>query len=334
MSAYQGQAMNNRRKTLMLLGAGALIGSRPTYAQTAERNYRLGMLSAANFDEPHYLGFFRRLSELGFVEGRNLSIERRHGDNRIDRLPALAVDLAKHKCDVFFGGGNEATLTALTDANRDTPVVFVAVDFDPVASGHVASLARPGGRVTGVTAIQSSMTAKRLELLKELLPGLVRVAVFTNEQTAEQLAVAQSAARRLGLQLHIVDFKRPPFNYEAGFSEVTRAKSDALFVLGSALWVAGRNKIMTLSAKARLPSMFHHSGWVEAGGLMSYGFNFTGMWRRGAEMVASVLRGARVSDIPVEQPTTYELSINMKTAKALGVKMPNSIMVRADRLID
>jgi putative tryptophan/tyrosine transport system substrate-binding protein len=326
--------MNNRRKLLRAFSAAALVGPRLTFAQTAERNYRLGMLSAANFNEPYYLAFFRRLSELGLVEGRNLSIERRDGDNSIDRLPALAAELAKLKCEVFFGGGNEATLTALTNATRDTPVVFVAIDFDPVAGGHVASLARPGGRVTGVTAIQSSMTAKRLELLKELLPGVVRVAVFSNEQTSEQLAVAQSAARRLGLHLHIVDFKRPPFNYEAGFSDVVHAKSDALFVLGSALWVSGRNKIVALSLKARLPSMFHHSGWVEAGGLMSYGFNFTGMWRRGAEMVASVLRGAKVSDIPMEQPTIYELTVNLKIAKALGIKMPNSIMVRADRVIE
>lgn len=326
--------MNNRRKLLTVLGAGALIGSRLTFAHTAERNYRLGMLSSANFNEPHYLAFFRRLNELGLVEGRNLSIERRHGDNRIDKLPALAAELAKLKCDAFFGGGNEATLTALTNASHDTPVVFVAVDFDPVASGHVASLARPGGRVTGVTAIQSSMTAKRLELLKELLPGAVRVAAFTNEQTSEQLAVAQIAARRLGLQLHIVDLKRPPFNYEAGFSDAVHAKADALFVLGSALWVSGRNKIIALSLKARLPSVFHHSGWVEAGGLMSYGFNFSGMWRRGAEMVASILRGAKVSDIPMEQPTTYELTVNLRIAKALGIKMPNSIMVRADRVIE
>jgi putative tryptophan/tyrosine transport system substrate-binding protein len=329
--------VNNRRKLLMAFGAGALAVSPMTFAQAAERHYRLGMLSASDvfiFKEPHYVAFVRRLSELGLVEGRNLSIERRHGDNRIDRLPALAAELAKLKCEVFFGGGTEATLTALTNATRDTPVVFIAVDFDPVATGHVASLARPGGRVTGVTAIQSSMPAKRLELLKEFLPGVVRVAVFTNEQTTEQLSVAQGTARRLSLQLHVVDFKRPPFDYEAGFSDAVRAKADALFVLGSGLWVSARQKIMELSRKARLPTVFHQSDWVEAGGLMSYGFNFPGMWRRGADMVASVLRGVKVSDIPMEQPTTYELAVNLRTAKALGVKIPNSILVRADKVIE
>jgi len=329
--------MNNRRKLLRAFSAGALVGPRIAFAQEAGRNYRIGVLSAAEaiiFKEPHYVEFVRRLSELGLVEGRNLSVERRHADNRLERLPALAAELAKLKCDVFFGGGAEAVLTTLTKTTRDTPIVFVAVDFDPIAGGHVASLARPGGRVTGVTAIQSTMPAKRLELLKEMLPGAARVAVFTNETTSEQLSVTQAMAKRLGLQLHVIDLKRAPFDYEAGFSNAVRAKADALFVLGSGLWVSAREKIIKLSLQSRLPTVFHQYGWVEAGGLMSYGFNFPGMWRRGADMVASVLRGVKVSEIPMEQPTSYELALNLRTAKAIGVKVPNSILVRADRVIE
>lgn len=328
--------MNNRRKLVVALGASALVRSLKSFAQAvAGRTYRLGWLSTSNiYREPHYVAFVQRLSELGLSEGRNLSIERRHGDNRLERLPALAAELAKLKCDVFFGGGTEAVLAALTSASRDTPIVFVAVDFDPVATGDVASLARPGGRVTGVTALQSSMPAKRLELLKELLPGVRKVAVFTNEQTSAQLSLVEGTARRLSLPLHVVDFKRPPFDYEAGFADAVRAKADALFVLGSGLWVPGRRNITELALKARLPTVFHQFDWVEAGGLMSYGFNFPSMWRRGAEMVAKILRGTKPADIPMEQPTTYELAINLKTAKALGVKIPNSVLVRADRVIE
>ncbi|MGH8704982.1 MAG: ABC transporter substrate-binding protein [Burkholderiales bacterium] len=225
-------------------------------------------------------------------------------------------------------------MVALKQAGRDTPIVFVAVDFDPVATGHVTSLARPGGRITGVTALQSQLPAKRLELLKELLPGARKVAVFANDQTAGQLAVAQDAARRLGLALHVVDFKRPPFDYEGGFADAVRAKADAPLVLGSALWVPARRKIPELAMKARLPTVFHHSQWAEVGGLMSYGFSFPEMWRRGAEMVAKILRGVKAGDIPMEQPTVYELAINMKTAKALGIAITPSIQLRADRVIE
>ena len=208
------------------------------------------------------------------------------------------------------------------------------MDFDPVATGDVASLARPGGRVTGVTALQSALPAKRLELLKELIPSVGTVAVFTNEQTTAQLALAQGTARRLGLALLAVDFKRPPFNYEAAFADAVRAKAEALFVLGSGLWIQARRLIPELALKANLPTVFHQTQWVEAGGLMSYGFNFTWMWRRGAEMVADILRGAKAGNIPMEQPTVYELVFNLKTARALGIRIPQSLRVRADWVIE
>jgi ABC-type uncharacterized transport system substrate-binding protein len=290
--------------------------------------------NSASLKDPHWIAFFQRLRELGLVEGHNLVIERRIAENDLHRLPALAAELAKLKCDVFFSGATEATLAALAAASPDTPIVLVAVDFDPVATGDVASLARPGGRMTGVTALQSTMPAKRLELLKELLPRAGKVAVFTNAQTSEQLSVVHGTARRMGLALHVVDFKSPPFDYGAGFASATGARADALFVLGSALWVPARRTIIDGSSKARLPSAFHHSGWVEAGGLMSYGFSFPAMWRRGAEIAASVLRGTKVSDIPMEQPTTFELAINLKTAGALNLTIPQSMLLRADRVID
>ena len=305
-------------------------------SQPTAHRYRIGWLasSADSYKEPWALAFVQRLAQLGFVEGSNLTIERRHPGGRLERLPATSAELGKLKCDAYFGSGNEANLAALTQASRQTPIVFVAVDFDPVATGDVASLARPDGRVTGVTALSSELTAKRLELLKELLPNLARMAVFANEQTAAQLALVQGTARRLSLALHVVDFKRPPFDYAAGFAEATRAKAEALFVLGSALWVPALRLIPVLALESRLPTVFHHSGWADAGGLMSYGFNFASMWRRGAEMLASVMQGAKPGETPMEQPTNYELVFNLKTAKALNVKIPQALLLRADRVIE
>jgi putative tryptophan/tyrosine transport system substrate-binding protein len=324
-----------RREFMTLAGATALAAPRWTSAQSSVRSYRIGALgsTAAAFTEPYNVAFVQRLAELGFIES-NLTIERRHADGKPERLPALAAELAKLKCDVLFGQGLEANLAALAYSSPDTPIVFVAVDFDPVTTGYVASLARPGGHITGVTAVQSELPAKRLELLKELLPGVSKVAVFANEQTAAQLSVVQGTARRLGLPLHVVDFKSLPFDYEAGFADAVRAKADALFVLGSGLWVPARRKIPELALKARLPTMFHQSQWAEAGGLMSYGFDFLWMWRRGAEMVANILNGAKVGDIPMEQPTTYELVLNLQTAKSLGITIPQSLMLCADKMIE
>ena len=320
---------------MLSLGA-ALLAPPFAVSQTPSRKYRLGVLAinSASLNDPHWIAFFQRLRELGLTEGQNLVIERRNPENRLDRLPALAANLQNLKCDAFFSGASEAALAALVAASPDTPIITVAVDFDPVATGDVASLARPGGRVTGVTAMQSTMPAKRLELMKEMLPRVAKVAVFTNAQTSEQLSVVRGTARRIGLAVHVVDFKSPPFDYDAGFASATGARAHALFVLGSGLWVPGRRAIIDGASKAHLPSAFHHSGWVEAGGLTSYGFSFPALWRRGAEIVASVLRGIKVSDIPMEQPTTFELAINLKTAKALGLTIAQAMLLRADRVIE
>lgn len=315
--------------------AATLATPRWAAGQPARRTYRLGWLGTIDSSkEPYSVAFVQRLRELGFADGANLAIVYRHADGNTERLPSLAAELGKASCDVLFGSGPEVTLVALKQATRNEPIVFVAVDFDPVASGHVANPGRPEGRITGVTAVQSVLPGKRLELLKELLPRTRKVAVLANEQTAGQLAVVEAAAKRLDMAIHVVQFVRPPFDYEAGIADAVRAKSDALFVLGSALFVPARRLIPTLALKARLPSTYHHAQWAEVGGLMSYGFNFPQMWRAGGDMVAKILRGAKPGDIPMEQPTTYELVINIKIARALGVSVPESIRVRVDRVID
>jgi putative tryptophan/tyrosine transport system substrate-binding protein len=317
--------------------AAALSMPRWVRGQPAQRVYRLGWLSATELQhkEPYGLAFVQRLRELGFVDGANLTIGYRHVDGKIEKLPAVAAELARLNVDVFFGAGLEASLAALKQVGGDTPIVFVAVDFDPIATGHVVNPARPGGRLTGITAVQSLLPGKRLELVKELLPATRKVAVLGNDQTVGQLSVTEEAAKRLALELHVIQFKRPPFDYEGAIADALRAKSEVLFVLGSALFVTpSRRLIPELAAKARLPSVFHHAQWVEAGGLMSYGFNFPQLWRSAADMVAKIMRGTKAGDIPMEQPTTYELAINAATARKLGIRIPESIRVRVDRVID
>jgi putative tryptophan/tyrosine transport system substrate-binding protein len=311
-----------------------LARPRPGFAQTTDRVYRVGWLdSTGTRNEPYQIAFVQRLRELGFAEGRNLVIDFRTTEGRIERLPVRAADLARQKCDVLFVPGTEAGLVAMKRENRDTPIVMVANDYDPVATGHVASLARPGGRITGVSQIQSEMPAKRLELLKEVLPKARRVTVFSAASSAGQLRAVQAAALRLGVALYAIEFSRAPYDYDGAYAASVLAKAKALLVLVSGNFVPARRRIPELALKHRLPSMFGNALWADAGGLMSYGPNFSEIFRRAAEHVGTILKGANPADMPVEQPTAFELAINLKTARALGVPMPQSILVRADRVI-
>jgi putative ABC transport system substrate-binding protein len=326
--------MNNRRDFLIALG-GLLALPRFALAEQAERTYRIGWLSSsAPLSESYNVALVQRLRELGFAEGRNLVIEFRAADGRIDRLPELAADLARQNCDVFLAPGTEANLAAIEQATRDTPIVIVANDYDPVATGHIASLARPGGRITGVSPLQTELPPKRLELLKELFPKAKRIAVFSDTATAGQLKAVQAGAKRLGVALQVLEFKRPPYDYESAFAESVRAKAEALLVLASGNFVPARRQITALALKHRLPSMFGNSVWAEAGGLLSYGPNFPDFYRRAAEQVSMILKGAKPADMPVEQPNVIELVINLKTAKALELAIPPSIRFRADRVIE
>jgi len=304
-------------------------------AQVAGKRYRLGLLgTGVPFNEPYYQAFDRRMSEQGFVEGRNLVVERRNANYDLGRMPSLARELVDLKCDVLFGAATQTALAALAAAGRNIPIVYIAIDFDPVTAGFVSSLARPGGNVTGITAQQSIMPAKRLELLKECIPGLDRVAIFSNAETGEQLGVANAATKRLGLTLQVIDFKQPPFDFKAGFDEAIKMRSSAVHVLGSGLWAGKRREIADLALRARLPGMFNQADWVRAGGLLSYGFSFPDMYRRAAEMVAAVFNGARPATMPVEQPTNFELAVNLATARKLRLKIPDSIRIRADVVVE
>jgi putative ABC transport system substrate-binding protein len=317
-----------------VLAAAAAAAAPRTFGQPADRKYRVGWIatSPATLREPQALAFVQRLRELGFAEGGSLVLDRRNADNRIENFPKVAAAMTKLHYDVIFATGPEATLATATKASRDAPIVVVAVDYDPVSTGDVTSLAHPGGRVTGITAQQSTLSAKRLELLAETLPKARKIAVLTNEQTQGQLAVVQGTARRLGLDIYIADAKRPPFDLPAVFAGMTKEKCDGLLALGSGLFVPLRSQLVGLAIQSRLPAMFHQSHWARAGGLVSYGFNFDSMWRRGAEMVAALLRGAKAAETPMETPVSFELALNLNTARILGVTVPQAMLIRADRV--
>ncbi len=325
--------MTKRRRLLKGLG-GLLLAPRLAFAQQPGRTYRLCWLSSsAPRTETYNVALVQRLRDLGFVEGKNLVIEYRSADGRTERLAPLAEDLARQKCDAILALGTEANLLAIKNATRDTPIIVVATDYDPVATGHVASLARPGGRLTGVSHLQSELPAKRLELLREFMPGARKFAVLADTVSAGQLAVTQEAAKRLGVALVVHQLTRAPYDYDAAFAEFARAKPDAFLALASGLFVSARKTIPALALKYRLPSMFNNRLWAESGGLLSYGVNFAATYRRAAEQTAMVLNGAKPAEMPMEQGTAVELVVNLRTAKALGVAVPQSMVARADEVI-
>ncbi|MBL8385091.1 MAG: ABC transporter substrate-binding protein [Burkholderiales bacterium] len=326
--------MTDRRAALAML-AGVAAGPARVGAQSAGRAYRIGWLSSgAPRTEAYNAAFLERLREQGFVEGRNFVVEFRSAEWRAERLPALAAELERAGCDVLFAPGPEATLRALKEASRERAIVFAANDYDPVARGHVPSLAKPGGRITGVTQFSTQLAGKRLEVLRELVPAARRVAVFTDPASENQLQAAQEAAKALGLALQVHHFKTTPYDYEAGFADFARHKAESLLMLSSGLFVVARARIPQLAIQHRLPGVYNNYLWAESGGLVSYGANFNDTYRRAADKVALVLKGVRPADIPVEQPTAVEMVVNLRSAKALGVAIPETIRARADRVIE
>ena len=329
--------MNNRRKLLVVLGAGALAASLDAFSQQQPAKVpRIGLLSpdspsdAARGHQAFRLG----LRDLGWVEGKNISIEYRYAEGRRDRFPELAADLVRLKVDVIVVfAGTDAV--AAQKATRAIPIV-VAFAADPVDSGLAESLARPGGNVTGLSQMGTELTGKRLELLKETVPKLSRVAVLWNPGGAGSTLnwkELQLPARQLGIQLHSLEV-RSPDDFEKAFEETTRARAGALFIIGNPVISSNLKRIADFAAKSRLPSIFQSSGFADAGGLVTYGPDSADSFRRAATFVDKILKGAKPGDLPIEQPTKLELVINLRTAKALGITIPQSVLFRADRVIE
>ena len=321
-----------------LIAAGALLAAPlAAEAQQAAKVARIGYLSTNLAALPNRPEAFRQgLRDLGYVEGRNLVIEYRYAEGKVEQLPALAAELVALKVDVIVASGTLAALAA-KQATSTLPIVFSPAG-DPVGSGLVTSLARPGGNVTGLSAFAPELVGKRLELLKQAVPGVSRVAVlwqpgaFGERAEMDTLKRAEVAARDLGVPLQFVE-ARGPADFDRAFSDMTRARAGALTVLASNMFNSEGRRLVGLAAKNRLPALYSARELVDAGGLMSYGANLADLNRRAATYVDKILKGTKPADLPVEQPTKFELVINLKTAKALGLTIPQSVLARADEVI-
>jgi len=327
----------DRRRFLLTSLAGAVAGPLAVEAQQAGKVARIGYLLGAAREQtsPLEKAFQDGLSDLGYVPGRNVVIEYRFADGKPERLPQLAQDLVRLKVDVIVTGSNPHVIAA-KQATTTIPIVMVYVR-DPVGAGLVASVSRPGGNVTGLSQdVGAEILGKRLALLKELVPKLSRVAVLVNPGFPPALAALkamEAPARTLGMTVARFD-ARGPGDLEGVFAAVTRARSDALVITGGPVMFNMRTQIAQLALRHRLPSISATTEDVEAGGLMSYGASLTDQWRRAATYVDKILKGAKPADLPVEQPTKFDLLINLKTAKALGLTIPPSLLARADQVID
>jgi putative ABC transport system substrate-binding protein len=277
--------------------------------------------------------FARRLHDLGWIEGRTIAIEYRWADGRNDRLAEIAGEFAQLKVDIIVTGGTPAVMAA-KQATSVIPIVFAAVG-DPVGVGFVASLARTGGNITGVSALTADLAGKRLGLLREVISNLGRLAIMANvgnPLVALELGELQAAARPLGLQLDTLEIRRP--QDIASTLDAVKGRTDALYVCQDLVTRANRLRINTLALAARLPVMHASREFIEAAGLISYGPNFPDLYRRTADYVDKILRGAKPADLPVEQPTKFELVVNLTTAKALGLEIPATLLARADEVIE
>ncbi len=328
--------MIDRRTFLAGTGAVLLAAPLAADAQQAGKVPRIGFLSVTSpSDRPPLLDAFRqRLRELGWVEGQNIVIDYRYAEGRVDRLPDLAAELVRLKVDLIVSGGTQG-VTAAKNATETIPIVMIAVR-DPVGTGLIASLARPGGNVTGVSGSAGlEIVAKQLELLKETVPKIRRVAILSNPANAyHQLAIREVnvAARSLGVQLQLLE-ARGPNEFDGAFAAMAKERVGALLVLSDVIFNSHQTRLADLAARSRLPAAYGVRESVEAGGLMSYGTSFLDLYRRSAAYVDKILKGAKPGDLPVEQPTTFELVINLKTARALGLTIPPSLLRRADEVI-
>jgi len=328
--------MMDRRAFIALVGGSILAAPLATEAQPAGKVPRIGFLGATSaFTEKGRIEAFRQgLHELGYVAGENIVIEWRWAEGEFDRLPVLATELVRLSVEIIVTGGSTST-GAAKKVTTTIPIVMAQTN-DPVGSGFVASLARPGGNVTGLSNFARELSGKRLELLKAVVPKLSRVAVFGDSTTpgnAQALRETELAARALKVQLQYLDILGPK-GIETAFREASKGRADAVIVLVAPALVSQRRQMAELAVKNRLPAAYGAEEFVEHGGLMSYGVSVSDLYRRAATYVDKILKGAKPGDLPIEEPTKFELVINLKTAKALGLTIPQSVLGRADQVIE
>jgi putative tryptophan/tyrosine transport system substrate-binding protein len=304
-------------------------------AQPPKKVYRIGHLSGS-FPSPTsgIRSVQRELYNLGYVEGKNIAFEHRYAEDKPERSPALADELVRLKVDVIIAGGSRDTQAA-KNATKTIPIVFLESVSDPVALGLVASLAHPGGNITGFTTIATVLAGKRLEILKEIIPKLSRVAVLgTSIQpgNVQQLKETEFTAQAFGVKLQYRDILSPK-DIETAFRAASNGRAEAVLALGGPMLSNHRTQLIDLAVKSRLPAIYWRSDIVEAGGLMSYGVYLTALDRRAATYVDRILKGAQPADLPVEQPTKFQMVINLKTANQIGLRIPQRVLARADKVI-
>jgi putative ABC transport system substrate-binding protein len=325
-----------RRINVCFLLTVLLFAVSPSAAQEPDKISKIGFLAVVSLSTltPRTEALRQGLRDLGYVEGKNVFIEWRSAEGNPDRMPTLVAELVHLKVDVIVTAGSTATRFAKA-ATVTIPIVM-AQDGDPVANGFVASLARPGGNITGLSTLSPELSGKRLELLKEIIPKLSRVAVFatsTNAEDAKALEEIKLAAGAMKLQLQYLDVLTAK-DVDPGFRAATKARANAvLWTVSGSVTRAYRTQVVELAIKNRLPTIYSSAEWVEAGGLMTYGVSYADMYRRAAMYVDKILKGAKPADLPVEQPTKFEFIINLKTAKQIGLTIPPNVLVRADKVI-
>jgi putative ABC transport system substrate-binding protein len=325
------------RQVLIALGACALATSPIFGADQPMTIPRIGFLTGAyscTGPVSSREAFRQGLNDLGYVEGRNIAVECRSADGNFDRLNDLAAELVRLKVDIIVAAGGELVARAAKHSSHTIPIVMTNV-ADPVQTGLVASLAHPGGNVTGLVTISPELSGKRLELLKQAFPKTLRVGVLTNPANPEQgprMRELEAAAKALGVELLILEV-RGPDDFNSAFSTLTKLNADALLPLGDPVIVSNQKQIVAFAAKNHLPAIYHRLEFVEGGGIMSYGPSYNDLFRRAAGYVDKILKGSKPGNLPIEQPTKFELVINLKTAKALGLTIPQSVLLRADEVI-
>jgi putative tryptophan/tyrosine transport system substrate-binding protein len=308
------------------------------HAQQPQKVARVGYLSTFDTvtDSSRFDAIRLALRELGYIEGHNIAIEHRYGEGKTDRFPELAAELVRLKLDIIVVSGGGRMMQAAMNATKTTPIVMAGRGFDPIGAGLVESLARPGGNVTGLTLLSTELGGKRLELLKEVVPKVATVAVLYDPAILSSVNEVKkdlpTVARALKLIIQPWEI-RAADDFDKVFAALSKQRPDGLYVHGGGLMNANRKPIIRFALKSRLPSVYVIRNIVDAGGLMSYGANETDSYRRVASYVDRILKGAKPADLPVEQPTKFELFINLKTAKQIGVTIPPNVLARADRVI-
>jgi putative ABC transport system substrate-binding protein len=326
-----------RREFITLIGGAAAAWPLAARAQQPGKVFRIGFFGPAvnrpSMMVPLYQAFLAQLRVLGFNEGQNLNVT--YGAVEDPRgLSIVAAELLQSQPDLIVVSGTEPMLQAVLAPNRGIPIVLIAVNFDPIARGYIKSLAQPGGNITGVVFQQLELAQKQVELLTQAFPGKTRLAALYDAQTADQFSAAERSVKPPNLQIQGHKLETPPYDFDAAFQRVVAGGAEMVLVQSSPFFVPHQARIGELARAHRLPTMFLYRPYVDAGGLMSYGVDFPVMYRRTADYVAKILKGAKPDDLPVEQATKFEMVVNLKTAKAIGVELPTAILLRADEVIE